>query len=71
MLPLSIGLGAGGAAALLLSGLLSGLLYETQGAEPTAYLIAAALMLTACAVASLRPALRAASSEPLSVLRSD
>ena len=46
----------------------SSLLYETAGADPAAYIGAAALMLAVGAVASLRPALRAARSEPLSVL---
>jgi len=69
--PLAIGLATGGVMALLLSGVMAGVLYETQGTEPEAYLGAAALMLAVGAAAGLRPALRAAGSEPLSVLRAE
>ena len=69
--PLAVGLAVGGAAALVLAGSLSSVLYETKGWEPEAYVGAAAVMLGASALASLRPALRAASSEPVAVLRTD
>jgi putative ABC transport system permease protein len=71
MRPLAVGLTLGGLAALALAGSLSSVLYETRGWEPAAYIGAAALMLIASSVASLRPALRAASSTPISVLRAE
>jgi|GEM_PF-1100922 len=69
--PLAVGLAAGALAAYLLSGFLSAVLYETQGVDPTAYLGAGGVLLTVGAGAGLGPALRAAGSDPLEVLRAD
>jgi ABC-type antimicrobial peptide transport system permease subunit len=54
----------------LLSRLLASLLYEISGADPITYLGAAMLLLTTGAVASARPAWRAATGYPLEVLKS-
>jgi putative ABC transport system permease protein len=71
MIPLAFGLGLSMAAALLLSRLLTDLLYEVSGSDPMTYLSAAALLLAIGAVASARPAWRAATRDPLSTLRSE
>lgn len=69
--PLAVGLAAGALGAYLLSGFLSAVLYETQGVEPAAYLGAGVILLFVGAGAGLGPALRAAGSDPLEVLRAD
>lgn len=71
MRPLAIGLAVGGLATLGLARYLSSVLYETSSWEPEAYLGAAAVMLVTSVVASLLPALRAASADPVSVLRAE
>jgi putative ABC transport system permease protein len=71
MWPLIIGLAVGGLAALALARLLANVLFETSGWQSEAYFGAVAVMLAASALASLRPALRASSSEPISVLRAE
>ena len=71
MLPVSIGLALSVIAALLLSRLLEGLLYETKATDPAAYLGAAAVLLFAGVIASARPAMTAASANPIRVLRID
>jgi ABC-type antimicrobial peptide transport system permease subunit len=71
MRPLAVGLAAGLGAALLLSHLMASLLYETRVTDPTAYLGAGALVLGFGAFASARPAWKAATCEPLSVLRAE
>jgi ABC-type antimicrobial peptide transport system permease subunit len=71
MLPLMSGLLAGVVAALILSRLLSSLLYETSHTDPATYLGAAALLLALGITASLRPAWRAATADPLRGLRTE
>ncbi|MDA0205748.1 MAG: ABC transporter permease [Acidobacteria bacterium] len=71
MRPLAIGLAVGGLATLGLARFLSSVLYETSSWEPEAYLGAAAVMLAASVIASFLPALRAASADPVSVLRAE
>jgi putative ABC transport system permease protein len=71
MRPLAIGLAVGGLATLGLARYLSSVLYETSSWEPEPYLGAAAVLLAASILASLRPALRAASADPVSVLRAE
>jgi putative ABC transport system permease protein len=70
-IPLASGLTAGLLGALLLSRLLASLLYETRQSDPFIYLSAAALLLAVGVFASLRPAIRAASADPLRALRTD
>lgn len=71
MVPLSAGLMVGLAAALILSRLLSSLLYETSQTDPITYLGAALLLLALGIAASLRPAWRAATADPLRSLRTE
>jgi putative ABC transport system permease protein len=67
--PLAAGLAAGVVGALLLSRFLVSLLYEISGADPVAYLVAGVLLLAIGALASARPAWRAAVGDPLEALR--
>jgi putative ABC transport system permease protein len=71
MMPLAAGLAAGLGAALLLSHLLASLLYETRNNDPIAYLGAGVLLLGIGVFAAARPAWKAATCEPLSVLRAE
>jgi predicted permease len=71
MMPLAAGLAAGLGAALLLSHLLASLLYETRSTDPVAYLGAGVLLLGIGVFAGARPAWKAATCEPLSVLRAE
>jgi putative ABC transport system permease protein len=71
MIPLAAGLVVSLVAALLLSRLLTSVLYEISGTDPIAYLGAGLLLLAIGAVASARPAWRAANGDPLAALRSE
>ena len=71
MLPLAGGLAVSLVAALLLSRLLTGLLYEIGPGDPAAHLAAGAILLIAGLFASFRPALRSASANPAAVLRAE
>lgn len=71
MVPLSAGLMAGLVAALILSRLLSSLLYETSQTDAVTYVGAALLLLALGITASLRPAWRAATADPLRSLRTE
>lgn len=71
MLPLIAGLIAGFAAALFLSRLLASLLYETSSTDPIAYLSAAGVLMALGIIASLRPAWRTATADPVRSLGAD
>lgn len=71
MVPLASGLAVSIVAALLLSRLLTSVLYEISGTDPIAYLGAGALLLAIGAVASMRPAWKAANGDPLQALRTE
>jgi hypothetical protein len=71
MIPLVVGLALSVAAALLLSRLLTNLLYEIGSSDPLTYLSAGALLLALGAAASARPAWRAATRDPLRTLRAE
>ena len=71
MIPLSAGLAISLVAALALARFLSSLLYEISSADPITYLAAAALVLATGAVASARPAWKAAAGDPLTALRTE
>jgi ABC-type antimicrobial peptide transport system permease subunit len=58
-------------AALLMNRLLASLLYEISSTDPAAYLSAGALLLVIGAVASARPAWRAATGDPIQALRTE
>ena len=60
MIPLAIGLAVSVVAALLLSRLLTNLLYGVSSSDPVTYVSAGALLLAIGAAASARPAWRAA-----------
>jgi putative ABC transport system permease protein len=69
MLPLTLGLAISLIAALLLSRLLTGLLYETGSTDPAAYLGAGAVLMLVGVLASLHPAVSAAAADPVRALR--
>ncbi len=71
LIPLVFGLAASIVAALLLSRLLTNLLYGVASNDPFTYFSASALMLVIGAVASARPAWRAATRDPLATLRAE
>jgi ABC-type antimicrobial peptide transport system permease subunit len=71
MIPLAAGLAVSLVAALLLSRLLTSVLYEISGTDPLAYISAAALFLAIGAVASARPAWKAATVDPMHTLRAE
>ena len=71
MIPLMVGLGLSVVATLLLSRLLTNLLYGVSSNDPFTYFSASALMLVIGAVASARPAWRAATRDPLATLRAE
>ena len=71
MLPLACGLAASLIAARLLVRLLASLLYETSQADPAAYGFAVLVLLGTGLLASIRPAWKAATRDPLEALRSE
>ena len=71
LVPLAAGLAISLVAALALSRLLTSLLYEIDGADPVTYVSAAGLLIAIAAVASARPAWKAASGDPLIALRTE
>ncbi|HEY1946255.1 MAG TPA: ABC transporter permease [Bryobacteraceae bacterium] len=71
MIPLVFGVGLSVVAALLLSRLLTNLLYGISGSDPLTYLGAGTLLLVIGAAASARPAWRAATRDPLQTLRAE
>jgi putative ABC transport system permease protein len=71
MIPLMFGLGVSVVATLLLSRLLTNLLYGVDSSDPLTYLSAGALLLLIGAAASARPAWRAATRDPLGTLRAE
>jgi ABC-type antimicrobial peptide transport system permease subunit len=66
-----IGLSAGTVAALLLTRLLRSQLYGVEPNNPATYLIAVVLLLIPVLAACLRPALKAASVDPVEALRAE
>jgi predicted permease len=71
MIPLVFGVGLSVVVALLLSRLLTNLLYGVSGSDPLTYLGAGVLLLVIGAAASARPAWRAATRDPLQTLRAE
>jgi putative ABC transport system permease protein len=71
MIPLAAGLAVSVVAAVLLSRLLTSILYEIRGTDPIAYLGAGMLLLGIGAAASVLPAWRAATRDPLQALRTE
>ena len=71
MIPMVFGLGLSVVATLLLSRLLTKLLYGVGSSDPLTYLGAGALLLVIGAAASARPAWRAATRDPLGTLRAE
>ena len=71
MIPLAAGLASGLVAALLLSRVLTSLLYEISSTDPVTYLGAGALLLAIEAAASARPAWKAAIGDPRGALRTE
>ena len=63
------GLAAGGVAAVGLTRLLGGLLYQVSPLDPITFTVVPALLATVALVAALVPARRAAAVEPLAVIR--
>lgn len=71
MVPLAAGLAVSFVAALLLSRLLTSLLYEISNTDAVAYLGAGALLLIIGVLASARPAWKAANRDPMQKLRAE
>ena len=71
MTPLLAGLAVSFAAALMVSRILASILYEISGTDPVAYVSAAALLLAIGAMASARPAWKAATVDPMQTLRAE
>jgi putative ABC transport system permease protein len=69
MLPVGVGLVAGGLGALALGRYLSTLLFEVSPRDPWAFAAAAAVLLAVAAVACLAPARRATRVNPIEALR--
>jgi putative ABC transport system permease protein len=67
----ALGIGIGVAGALACTRILEGLLFEISPADPFTYLVLAFLLTVSSAVASYLPARRAASADPMMVIRSD
>jgi putative ABC transport system permease protein len=65
------GVVAGALAAVLMTRLLAGLLFEVRATDPVTYTAIALLLATTAAIAAWRPARRAASVDPISALRAD
>jgi predicted permease len=66
-----IGLGIGAAGALLLSRLLTSVLFGVQPTDPATYVVVALVLLLTAAVASYIPARRAMRIDPMAALRED
>ncbi len=71
LIPLVFGLGLSVVAALLLSRLITNLLYGVSSSDPLTYLSAGALLIGVGVAASARPAWRAATRDPLRTLRAE
>jgi predicted permease len=70
-LPVVVGVGVGLIAASLVTGLLAGMLYGVQPLDPVSFAGGAALFIIVAAIASLIPARRAASVNPVDALRAE
>src|SRR2546430_7792697 len=71
MIPLAAGLAVSLVAALMLSRLLTSVLYEISGTDPLAYVSASALFLAIGAVARARPPWKAATVDPMQTLSAE
>jgi putative ABC transport system permease protein len=67
--PAVVGIAIGLAAGILVTRVLSNLLFDTSPTDPTAFALVAALLGIVAGLASYLPARRAASVDPLAVLR--
>jgi putative ABC transport system permease protein len=66
-----IGIAAGGAAALLLTRLMTGLLFGVKPGDPLTFLTVASLLAAVAAVASYVPGRRATRVDPVAALRAE
>lgn len=71
MIPVAAGLGFGIAASLALSRVMEGIVYGISPTDPGTYSMTTALIAAVAFAASLIPALRAARTDPVSVLRGE
>ena len=71
MLPVLVGIGLGVAAALGLTRLLRGLLYEMSATDPATFAVVAAALAAVALMAAFVPAKRAAAVDPAISLRRD
>jgi ABC-type antimicrobial peptide transport system permease subunit len=71
MLPVAVGLVVGAVASLALTRAMASMLYGVSPTDPATYLVTTALLAAVALAASLFPALRAARTDPVSVLRGD
>jgi ABC-type antimicrobial peptide transport system permease subunit len=66
-----LGIGLGLALSLAFAGMLQRLLFETRAASPTALGVAALVLEVIAIAAAIQPAWRAASADPMAVLKSE
>jgi predicted permease len=66
-----LGIGLGLALSLAFAGMLQRLLFETRAASPTALGVAALVLVVIAIAAAIQPAWRAASADPMAVLKSE
>jgi len=71
LVPVIAGLAVGALFAVAASGLMGSVLYRTPPADPVVLLTTAAIMLFVALAAASLPAYRAASTDPLTALRSE
>jgi ABC-type antimicrobial peptide transport system permease subunit len=71
MLPVTLGVVAGVAGSVALSGVIRSFLYEVSPMDPSTLTAAAAVLLTAGALAALVPGWRARGVSPVEALKSD
>jgi ABC-type antimicrobial peptide transport system permease subunit len=65
-----LGCGIGVVGSLAVSRLVSSFLFEVSATDPVIYLVGVVIMMALALVASMLPAVRAASAEPIDALRS-
>jgi ABC-type antimicrobial peptide transport system permease subunit len=65
-----LGCGIGVVGSLAVSRLVSTFLFEVSATDPVIYLVGVVIMMALALVASMLPAVRAASAEPIDALRS-
>jgi putative ABC transport system permease protein len=71
LLLVAVGIGAGGAGALLLTKLMSGLLFEVGPGDPATFVLVSGLLTSVALIASAVPGLRATRVDPVIALKAE